>query len=71
MNERLKRMMPCPFVVDTRYSTTPMNLYTEGKMLMYAELVLRECLKLCRNEEDRLMIEQHFGLQNDSKHTPR
>ncbi len=49
MNERIKDLLPNPFAVDYQYKDGPLDLYTEKEMLRFAELIIEECVEVCKS----------------------
>ena len=75
MNERIKDLLPNPFAVDYQYKDGPLDLYTEKEMIRFAELIIRECIKvvddtMTENQEMNIglvmasaAIIAHFGVE--------
>jgi hypothetical protein len=75
MNERLKELLPNPYIVDYQvpHDGRGFDLYDERKMIEYGHRIIRECVELTldyKNDqhyqgwiEYRDLIKQHFGVE--------
>ena len=75
MNENLERLLPNPFAVDYIGTDEPIDIYTEKEMLEFAEIIIKECVNVCKTggvsnsdyNTGRLHcvydIKQHFGIE--------
>lgn len=72
MNERLKDLLPNPYMVDYQvpHDGRGFDLYDEKKMIEYGQRIIRECAGLVEDyyDEDTKylaghIIRKHFGVE--------
>jgi len=74
MNERIEELVEQAIVdVDVVYEDNPLNEEL-AKMYIpdcfaekFAELIIQECVSICKDREVEVAIKEHFGVNNDDK----
>jgi hypothetical protein len=65
MNERLKDLLPNPYMVDYQvpHDGCGFDLYDEKKMIEYGQMIVRECIAKCNDLESMKYIADHFDIR--------
>jgi len=66
MNIWIKDYLPNPFAIDYQYSNEPLDLYTEKEMLKYADWIIKECMRVIEEEQEKLPCDSiyHTGIKD-------
>lgn len=63
MTGKLREILPNPFTVDYQYGDEPLDLYTEDRMIAFAERIINECITIINNDSNAVeVIKERFGV---------
>jgi hypothetical protein len=70
MNERIRELAEQArqyyLTLPTGYDPEKIGMYPQ-LMEKFAELIIQECVSICKDREVEVAIKEHFGVNNDDK----